>query len=405
MSGYSAIASLTKEIRNWVSTNLPPSLSSLAVETLPPDKIAQIDPASSAGMSLYPFRVLPNLSRRNQDQPVRSSVGTRLEPSNIALDIHYLFSFFGGEAGDPDNLDPVLELMGFVMLLFESNPKVQFAELDKPVYFTQEELDGSDVDRLYSDAPYRTSLVYRVTPVLLVGDETPSSFPPVLTRNLDVRLGAPIITGLTNAAGGPKGSATPLGPVSTLEIHGNHLQADTVRLRIEGQLIDLPAGAEVTPNLIRVPLDTLTSGATPTLQAGVLKLQVVHPLPFLPSDPSRVLASNTVSFSLHPSIASVTFTTSDSNPWYGTIVATARPAMAPTQESALILNRQSTANPTSVIFGAQSEGSATFFVSQDQALPDTDPYSARLRIDGVDSLLDTAMQPQITLGTDYPPSP
>src|SRR5271165_5220408 len=79
-----------------VLKSLPPDLSGAAVTTLRPD--AQLSVADATGINIFLYQVLPNASLRNCDLPTRRSDGTLVQRPRIALDLNYLFTFYGNDA-------------------------------------------------------------------------------------------------------------------------------------------------------------------------------------------------------------------------------------------------------------------------------------------------------------------
>ena len=96
-------AASASDISGAIATALRPTTGTVG---LPP-----------VGVNLYLYQVTPNSALRNVDQPSRRSDGTILEPPMIALDLHYLLTFYGKE----QEFEPQ-RVMGSVLRYLNSRP-------------------------------------------------------------------------------------------------------------------------------------------------------------------------------------------------------------------------------------------------------------------------------------------
>jgi hypothetical protein len=152
---------------------------------------------SFVGANLFLYRVTPSASRRNEDLVTRASDGTLVRRPQLALDLDYLVSFYGSDAG----LEPH-RLMGSVVALLHASPLLTPAtihaaiagsgplgvlagsDLDQqfePVRLTLIPLDVENLHRVWSlfySVPYAMSVAYTASTLLLDADMVPSRAPP-----------------------------------------------------------------------------------------------------------------------------------------------------------------------------------------------------------------------------------
>src|SRR6185369_14645536 len=160
-------------------------------------------------VQIFLYQVTPNAAWRNMDLPTRDSSGQRVtQRPQVALDLHYLFSFYG----DEELLESQL-MMGQVMrdlharAVFSharvvsligdrADPRKsiindsQIAQSIEAVKLSPSVLTLDDMFKLwsvFSQTPYVLSAAYLATVVLIEGDETPSPALPVLQRGKDDR--------------------------------------------------------------------------------------------------------------------------------------------------------------------------------------------------------------------------
>src|SRR5215212_5514896 len=92
MSNYLAIATVTATLSRTLTAAVGTDVSAAGVTTLRPDD------APGTGVNVYLYQVGPNGAWRNADLPTRRDEGRLVQRPKVALDLHYLLSFYGDEA-------------------------------------------------------------------------------------------------------------------------------------------------------------------------------------------------------------------------------------------------------------------------------------------------------------------
>ena len=95
MSNFLAIATVTAALRRTLETAVDADVPGASVTTNRPQ-----DPSTGTngpGVNIYLYQVTPNTAWRNADLPTRRTNGDLIQRPKVALDLHYLFSFYGDE--------------------------------------------------------------------------------------------------------------------------------------------------------------------------------------------------------------------------------------------------------------------------------------------------------------------
>ncbi len=177
MSNYLAIATVTEVLKDIVQGAVK-SVPGAAVKTLHPS--SQKD--KNASVNIYMYLTSPNKALRNMDLPTRGRDGSLIKCPQVALNMNYLFSFYGDDAKqEPQRLlgsvaaaihaSPVLE-SGQVRDVIAKTDFLEHSDLDKsveqvrftPIPFTLEESY-----RLWStlQAQYALSIAYEARVVVI----------------------------------------------------------------------------------------------------------------------------------------------------------------------------------------------------------------------------------------------
>lgn len=311
MSNYLAIATVTEVLRQNLQRACRRKISGMQVLTGRPDRAAD-DP--QATIHLYLYRVTPNLAWRNVDLPTRGSDGRQIaQRPQVALDLHYLLSFYG----DEQELVPQ-QLLGLAVaelhtnaLLSQQNIRDQIRLLDylgesdladavERVKLTPGVLSMDDLSKLWSvffQTPYALSITYEATVVLIEAAVSTRSALPVRERGLaGLPLNRPQIE-IVRSAG--REDAIVVGNLP-LEIVGQRLLGTSAAVSFDGDQPLPIATATDTDTLLTVSAEHM--GA---LRAGVHGVQVVHDLLLSrPPVPHRAIESNVLPFVLRPTIIS-----------------------------------------------------------------------------------------------------
>src|SRR5215208_4282771 len=95
MSNTLAIATVTATLVAVVESLLATVTNGASVTTGRPDN--PTTGTSRPRVNLYLFQITPNAAWRNNDLPTRSSDGQLKQRPRVAIDLHYLFTFYGDE--------------------------------------------------------------------------------------------------------------------------------------------------------------------------------------------------------------------------------------------------------------------------------------------------------------------
>ncbi len=276
MSNYLAIATVTATLQQLISNELSSRMPGAVVTTLRPETLNSAQP--QLGVNLYLFQVTPNPGIRNQDLPTRNQGGAFSQQPQLALNLHYLLTCFGKE----DRLEPE-RLLGIAAGVIHANPVLSRAEITEAIgsapggilagsdlAFQTESVkfwaDTFPLDELhklwsvFSPLPYRLSMVYHASVVLLTADVSFRRALPVQGVDSTLRgtLDIPEITQVI---------PTRLfwSPSATLRIRGRNLDGTGLKAIVSGvsatplplsaQEVALPLPAGLQPGVQQVNLE------------------------------------------------------------------------------------------------------------------------------------------------------
>jgi hypothetical protein len=305
VSNYRAIAATSATLRNLVQHAVQEVVPGAQVFTRRPEKETD---TSRSMVFIFLYAVENNPSWRNMELPVRSSDGSLVQRPQIALDLHYLFTFYG----DEDALVPQL-LLGRTALALHTHPfpspsflPVRFQDatadpnarwrlwdsgLDEQLNHLQiipEKLGHEEISRLWPlmlQAPYVLSAAWRVSVVLLTDDEIPNPPLPVTeTRVYSTHNDLPEIQRVL-----PQQVDFAEGVQITLR--GNNLGAAGTTVQVGGREAAVRSGSG----------GSLVAQLPPGLAPGIQPVQVARDVMLgRPPVPHRVFESNVASFVLRP---------------------------------------------------------------------------------------------------------
>jgi hypothetical protein len=363
MSNFLAIATVTAALRRTLEDGLKKDhFDEATVTTVRPNGANSGIP--STGTNLYLYMVTPNAALRNSDMPNYNSEGRLIQRPQVALDLHYLLTFYG----DEKELKPQ-RLLGNAMRTLDTRPILtrqmirstiiddvrystflqtsNLAEALETVKFTPATLSIDELYKLWSvffQTPYQLSVAYIGTVVLIESDETPQSTLPVRERSLYVMpFHQPVVEKILSA----EGSNAPILAESTLLIKGKRLKGDITLVKIDGAKIK---PSNISETQITAPLSLLPS----SLNAGVHGLQVVHELLLgKPPTSHNGVESNVSAFVLHPSIEGITVSNLEGTgnaPRSADLSIKIKPVVGKAQRIVLFLNEASINEPASYTF-------------------------------------------------------
>jgi hypothetical protein len=412
MSNSLAIATTTVVLSDIVNSGIG-GVTGAQVTNVRPDEKSGPSPAPEANVFLY--QVTPNPAMRNADLPTRTVNGEVRQRPTIALDLHYLISFYGDEA----ILEPQ-RLLGGAVGALHARPLVTGdaiqtiidaapgADVTDPrrylgdtnlgeqvggIILAPLSLNLEELSKLWSTlfrVPYVLSVAYEASVVLVESQVTPKPAPPVRLRNVSV---LPVRRPRVDRVTAEAGPDEPIVAGTTIVISGERLHAAATRARI-GDTVVTPPVEDVNETEVRLTLGPPLF-ASGTLRAGVQGAQVVHLVDIgTPSAPHRGFESNVAPFVLRPTISSTNVSDVDgtgTDPRSATVTVVADPPIGKNQRVVLLLD-------------ADAGDEAYSFQAPSRNLP-ADPvkirvenvaagvYIVRVQVDGAESLLDVETTP------------
>lgn len=278
-------------------------------------------------VNVYLYQVTPNAAWRNEDVATRDSDGKLRKRPQIALDLHYLFSFFGDEA----KFEPQL-MMGAVMRDLHAEPLLTPAIIAKvgqdagsdlvkkvitdsglnksvnSVKLTLASLSLDELSKIWSiffQTPYALSVAYQATVVLIEKEVTPEEALPVRERGV---YGVPLARPEIERIIGKTEVANPDGIIragATVLIRGENLQSDETTVLIDGLKV-APLSISDQEIALKLPAKLIAEDGTEVpLRAGSHALQVVHGMllgGLSSPEPHQIIESSPIPFLMVPTI-------------------------------------------------------------------------------------------------------
>jgi hypothetical protein len=406
VSNALAIATVTETLLQVLSNALPTSLVGGAhVTTLRPDDASLQGAGQTPAVNIFLYQVTPNIAWRNADLPTRRSNGSPLRRPQVALDLHYLLTFYGDDATFQQQ-----RLLGAVARALHAAPDLQRAavhtaeggvdpngvrfldshlsdQLDlvrfTPINFSLEEM--SKLWSVFLKTDYVLSMAYVASVVLIETDDPPPAGAlPVLKPSIQA-----IPFSLTVIDTVEPQAVMPLPPAPLkITLHGQGLNADNIV-------------AFTTPGKTDPVLGTIDPGSTnkrlavtlpPGLRPGVNTVQLTQaaPAPSPPQGSPHVLwQSNAVAFVILPAVVSIGPASSP-----GRLRSVVSPGVGPQQQVSLVLNQvagSSPSGPQAFILPADPHDVETDTCTFSTIFPNgsvpSGTYLARIRVDSAESRL------------------
>lgn len=324
MSNFLGTATVTEALRQLAEQGAGEAISGARAKVLrPPSSLTSGHPNGEPDVyvGLYMYQVTPNAALRNAATPTRRGDGSVLQETRTALDLHYLFTFYG----DDNTLEPQ-RVMGAVLRRLQSAPLLTksiitsaklalssliTSDLDaetEQVKFLMLPLSLDELSKLWSvffQTTYCLSVAYQASVIFLDGKESAKPALPVTRRNLYVKtFRQPEIEQIASQKT-PAGKVLVGEPIVSgdyLILNGKQLSGDVTRVRVGGAVIT-PAEIDVTDSQIKFQLKAPPFAAG-ELQAGVLSVQVVQDFemgaPF--ETAHKGIEGNVAAFVLRPTV-------------------------------------------------------------------------------------------------------
>lgn len=350
-------------------------------------------------INVFLYQVTPNAAWRNADLPTRRPDGTAVLHPQAAFDLHYLLTFHGEESQYVPQ-----RLLGGVVRILQSQPVLSRQMVDEvtsktiltgsglaeqaelirlaPLSLSLEEL--SKLWSVFFQVPYKLSLAYQASVVLIDAEVPVEPALPVRSRNLYVLpFRQPQVDEVTAAAG----PGQPILPGGTIALLGRNLRGEATRVRI--------GGVEAVPDADQVRDDEIRVGLPDGLPAGVLGAQVVHRL-WMGTPPTLHAGteSNVAPFVLRPKIKDVSASAPDDpEDKVGTVTVGIEPTVAKEQRIVLFLNLlggpSSVTDPRAFSAVAEPRNADTDSVQfKVRGLAVGQELLVRVQVDGAESLLE-----------------
>ncbi len=393
MSNFRAIATVTATLALEVLQGAASAAVPGATVTMTrPDAAGGGPPA--ARVNLYLYQISSNAAWRNNDVPTRNSNGELVQRPRVALDLHYLLTFYGDEA----QLE-TQRLLGSVALAMHVKPMLSrdmirntivnpaypflaqsdLADEIELVKFTPLPLSLEELSKLWSvffQTQYALSMAYQATVILIEGEETPRSVLPVLEREIFVvPFRHPTIERIRSQAG----ENEPIVANSTLVIEGKQLRGEVTQLRIGGS--DLMTLQDVSDSQIVFPLVSLQPAGS--LRAGVQAVQIVQPMMMGQPRVAHVgVESNVFALVVRPTITAINLP----DPTH--VAIDVDPTVGKAQRVLLLLNEITNATPEAYTFMAEPRNADLNTLTIPISGVKPGDYFVRVQIDGAESLLD-----------------
>ena len=398
MSNALAIAAVTSTLRNLLTQGLQlePDLVDATVTTMVPDRArASSDTANQVNLFLYQATL--NAAWRNLDVPTRVRPGeTGYAP--LALNLYYLVTAYGR---DNDQSQPFShELLGRAMSILHDHPvlgtdEIQAALPGNDLYtqierirFTLQPLGVEEIYRLWTgfQTPYRTSVSYEATVVLIDSTRSTVAPLPVLTRGRPASFNGQVDGGVVVVPSAMPPAITAVLPNASsafgqkLTLQGSRLSGDTISISITSPSLVAPvvvapeAGAADGAISFVVPSNAQPVPGSTTPQpfaAGLYSVGVTV------THAGIAFSSNAIPLALGPTITSGLPATVTASAATATLVLGCDPPVQQNQRVSLLLGDNEivatgfTAPASSVSFTLTNISAGVYF--------------ARLRVDGADS--------------------
>ena len=391
MSNALSIAAVTATLRNLLTQGIQmePTLVDTTVTTMLPDRArASSDTANQVNLFLY--QAMVNASWRNLDVPNRVRPGETGFPP-LALNLYYLVTAYGR---DNDQSEPFShELLGRAMSILHDHPVLGPAEIQaalpgndlytqiERIRFTMQPLGVEEIYRLWTgfQTPYRTSVSYEATVVLIESTRATIAPLPVLTRGRPAWFGGASDGGALVVPAVTPPTITAVLPLSSavfgqrLTIQGTQLAGDAVSVSIVSGTLSAPVVVSAEPGGTDQSISFVVPAGSALFPAGLYAVGVTV------THSDLAFSSNALPLALGPTVTSGLPATVTASAGSATLTLGCDPPVQQNQRVALLLGGlEIAATPIT-----PPASSVSFTLTN---IPAGD-YFARIRVDGADSAL------------------
>lgn len=413
MSNHLAIATITATLQRILQHSIQLDVDGASVTTTKPENVGGGTPET--GINVYLYHIKRNSARGNADMPGRQRRGEAVKRNQMGIDLFYVLTFYGND----NELEPQ-RLLGSALSTLEDrsvlSPQIIRETISDPAFPHLAESDLGDrldliraeflsistdeLSKIWSvffQTSYALSVVYKVTTVLIEGEEPLQRALPVRSKNFSLFPSyldqQPMIQQIISHTG----RYQPILTSSTLLIRGKTLAAPGTQVRINGHLIN---PSQIKPSEIRVNLSSVPQDV---LKAGVQPLQISNQSTSN-HGAATLSESNVFPFVLRPTIREIIIVhlqELDDQKYTGEIDILLDLIVTPKQRVILLLNHQTLDQSHSYLFeaGKRLEDSSTIrFLVQD-VQPGN--YLVRVQIDGAESVLQSDRNPASETFEEY----
>lgn len=382
MSDYRAVAAVTTTLQNMLQSAVAAAVPGAIVKTGRPEKTPST--TSTGEVNIFLYQVTPNAAFRNADLATRRSDGTLIRAPQVALDLHYLLSFYG----DDVKLIPQI-LLGVTASTMHSYPHPRPEDLPGFAMGDGHPLAGTGIERqmdrlrfapmtlshdelsklwsVFFQVPYTLSIAYLCSVVLIEADLSPQ--PPMPTRGIAFSVQPQSLPPQVDQV---SPQVVSLDAGARITLRGRNLRGDDV-VRI-GQRELAAESATATTLVVALPAD---------LPAGVQTVRVARR--------ETGASSSPVAFVLRPAVTGEVRLETEDGPVLRVPVA---PPVGTGQRAALLLNE------TGAPAGRPPRGYSLTLRGGGGELavpiPGVEPgtYLVRVEVDGIASALATDADPK-----------
>ena len=389
MSNSLAVATVTAALCRMLHSYVASDIEDIEVKVLP----GRPDGGESAAINVFLYRITPNTGLSNVNMPIRDSDGRLVNRPLAALDLHYLFTFYGaegrleaqrllGSAVSAMQSTPVLsrKVIQEIVEDEESYPFLSGSDLAdqvETVKFTPENLSLDELSKLWSSfyqSKYALSLAYAATVVLIEGKAVPEvSLPVVERRAVSIPSGQPRIARVQPS----------IAEISTteLEILGERLLGEDTIVLLGGVVAAIDSLSSSRRLIVDLPA---------SLRPGLNSVQVVHRMCFGTAEPHEVNRSNLAAFVLRPSIQTIEINSGE-DPY---IEVEAISDIDPAQKTALLLTLKVSGGLPAAVIEADPRDDAADPLHFRASRVSAGTYLVRLSVDGAESSLQRDDDPE-----------
>lgn len=388
MSNTLAIAAVTATLRNLLLGAIQPLYPGAQVTVRPPDRARENMTVDSVNLFLY--NTGPDAAWRNMDMPGINPGELAAPP--LALTLSYLVTSYSqadDETVSHQLLGSAMSALNQALVLDPADIQASLPGNDlylqpERVKVTLDSLDVEEISKLWTafQTNYRISAAYRVSAVLIQDTQAAVAPLPVLTRGPDDQ-------GPTAQAQTAQGTLTSVAPADgqlsaqlggVIVLAGDALAGTSVKVRLVNQRRGV-ATTVTADSATNSSVQATLPGDPATFPAGTWTAQAV-----ISRTGQEDWITNEVPFGVGPKLSNLPLTVSLDPSGTVTLALNCEPDVGPDQDCALVLGSELIALPAP---RPASLSTVTFTVP---GLTADTTYPARVRVDGVDSLLIDATQ-------------